>query len=95
MTGTYPGFTGITHVLTHGDDDAYLDPKKFNSFANQLKRAGCATAVAGKWNLSWLERNDTVKAFGCDEYCLWQMYDRNGIKRSRYYQPESLAIRPH
>ena len=87
MTGTYPGFTGIKHVLTHWDDDTYLDPKKFNSFANQLKKAGYATSVAGKWNLSWLERNDTVKAFGFDEYCLWQMYDRNGTKRSRYYKP--------
>lgn len=87
MTGTYPGFTGITHVLTHWDDDAYLDPKKFNSFANQLKKAGYATAIAGKWNLSWLERNDTVKAFGFDECCLWQMYDRNGTKRSRFYKP--------
>jgi len=87
MSGTYPRFTGIKHVLTHWDDDTCLDPKKFNSFANQLKKAGYATAVAGKWNLSWLERNDTVKAFGFDEYCLWQMYDRNGTKRSRFYKP--------
>ncbi len=87
MTGTYPGFTGIKHVLSKWDDDAYLDPKKFNSFANQLRKAGYATAIAGKWNLSWLECNDTVKAFGFDEYCLWQMYDRNGTKRSRFYQP--------
>ena len=27
------------------------------------------------------------KAFGFDEHCLWQMYDRNGVKRSRFYQP--------
>ena len=87
MTGTYPGFTGIKHVLSKWDDDTYLDPKKFNSFANQLKEAGYATAIAGKWNVSWLERNDTVKAFGFDEHCLWQMYDRNGVKRSRFYQP--------
>ncbi len=87
MTGTYPRFTGINHVLTHWDDDAYLAPKQFNSFANQLNKAGYATAIAGKWNVSWLERNDTVKAFGFDEHCLWQMYDSNGTKRSRFYQP--------
>ena len=87
MTGTYPRFNGIQHVLSKWDDDAYLDPTKFNSFANQLKKAGYSTAVAGKWNVSWLERNDTVKAFGFDEHCLWQMYDRNGVKRSRFYQP--------
>ena len=66
MTGTYPGFTGVTHVLSKWDDDTCLDPTKFNSFANQLKKAGYATAIAGKWNVSWLERNDTVKAFGFD-----------------------------
>ena len=87
MTGTYPRFTGIKHVLAKWSDTTYLDPEKFNSFANQLKEAGYATAIAGKWNVSWLERNDTVKAFGFDEYCLWQMFDRNGNKRSRYYQP--------
>jgi arylsulfatase A-like enzyme len=87
MTGTYPRFTGIKHVLARWNDDAYLDPKQFNSFANQLKQVGYATAIAGKWNVSWLERNDTVKAFGFDEHCLWQMYDRKGVKRSRFYQP--------
>ena len=87
LTGTYPRFNGIQHVLSKWEDDTYLDPKQFNSFANQLNEAGYATAVAGKWNISWLERNDTVKAFGFDEHCLWQMYDRNGDKRSRFYQP--------
>jgi arylsulfatase A len=87
LTGAYPRFTGIQHVLTYWDDDTFLDPETFNSFANQLKQVGYATAVAGKWNLSWLERNDTVKALGFDEHCLWQMYDRNGVKRSRFYQP--------
>ena len=87
MTGTYPRFTGIKHVLARWSDNTYLDPEKFNSFANQLKKAGYATAIAGKWNVSWLGQNDTVKAFGFDEYCLWQMFDRNGNKRSRYYKP--------
>lgn len=87
MTGTYPRFTGVSHVLSKWEDKAYLDPKKFNSFANQLKKVGYATAVAGKWNVSWLERNDTVEDFGFDEHCLWQMYDRSGVKRSRFYQP--------
>ena len=87
LTGTYPGFIGFQHVLAKWEDKHYLDPKKFNSFANQLKQAGYATAVAGKWNISWLERNDTVKAFGFDEHCLWQMFDRDGVKRSRFYQP--------
>ena len=87
LTGTYPSFIGFQHVLGKWEDDNFLDPKKFNSFANQLKKAGYATAVAGKWNISWLARNDTVKALGFDEHCLWQMFDRDGVKRSRFYQP--------
>ena len=87
LTGTYPSFIGFQHVLGKWKDDHFLDPKKFNSFANQLKKAGYATAVAGKWNISWLEQNDTVKALGFDEHCLWQMFDRDGVKRSRFYQP--------
>ena len=87
LTGTYPSFIGFQHVLSKWKDDHFLDPKKFNSFANQLKKVGYATAVAGKWNLSWLERNDTVKALGFDEHCLWQMFDAKGVKRSRFYQP--------
>ena len=88
MTGTYPRIHGHQ---TRADPLGVMTPiwtrRRFNSFANQLKKAGYATAVAGKWNLSWLERNDTVKAFGFDEYCLWQMYDRSGVKRSRFYKP--------
>ena len=87
MTGTYPSDNGIKHVLSKFKDDTFLNPNQFKSFANQLKVGGYATAIAGKWNLSYLEKNNTVKDFGFDEYCLWQMYDKDGAKRSRYYQP--------
>ena len=87
LTGTYPSFIGFQHVLGKWEDDHFLDPKKFNTFANQLNKAGYATAAVGKWNISWLERNDTVKALGFDEHCLWQMFDQDGVKRSRFYQP--------
>jgi arylsulfatase A len=87
LSGTYPGITGLSKVLTHFRDKQYLDPLKFNSFANQFKKAGYATAVAGKWNISYLEKNNTVNDLGFDQYCLWQMYDKEGKKRSRYYHP--------
>lgn len=87
LTGTYPTDNGIKHVLSYFEDDTFLDPNNFKSFANQLKETGYTTAVAGKWNISWLEKNNTVKAFGFDEHCLWQMYDKVGVKRSRFYQP--------
>jgi len=87
LTGTYPGITGMTKVLSYFEEEEFLDPVKFNSFANQLKKAGYTSAITGKWNLSHLEKKNTIKAFGFDEHCLWQMYDKNGIKRSRYYRP--------
>jgi len=87
LTGTYPSDNGIQHVLTYFEDNTFLDPDSFKSFANQLKETGYTTAVAGKWNISWLEKNNTVKALGFDEHCLWQMYDKSGVKRSRCYQP--------
>ena len=83
MTGTYPGITGMTKVLTYYEENEFLDPEKFTSFVNQLNKAGYATAIAGKWNLSYLVKNNTIEAFGFDEYCLWQMYDHNRVKRSR------------
>ena len=87
LTGMYPSDTGFKHVLSYFDDETFLDPVQFNSFANQLKKVGYTTAIAGKWNLSHLEKNNTISTFGFDEHCLWQMFDRHGVKRSRYYYP--------
>lgn len=61
----------------------YLDPRE-RTFANYLRNAGYATAVAGKWQLSGAEWPRKVRAeeaprvmqmphgFGFDEYLLWQ-----------------------
>ena len=46
MTGTYPRFAGIKHVLAKWSD-TYLDPKQFNSFANQLKKWGTQLRLPG------------------------------------------------
>lgn len=40
LSGTYPVHNGIQHVLGKWEDRNYLDPENFNSFANQLKKAG-------------------------------------------------------
>lgn len=87
LTSMYPGDTGFKHVLSYFEDTTFLDPMQYNSFANQLKEVGYVTAIAGKWNLSHLEKNNTIQAFGFDEHCLWQMFDKHGVKRSRYYLP--------
>ena len=48
----------------------YLDTKEI-TFANLLKEKGYATCIAGKWQLSG--DADTIKGFGFDEHCLWNM----------------------
>jgi arylsulfatase A len=50
-----------------------LDPNA-TTFAHLLKRAGYATAIAGKWQLG--HGFDGPKKFGFDEYCLWQLTRR-------------------
>ena len=57
-----------------------LDPDA-TTFAHLLKKAGYATAVAGKWQLEG--GMDAPRKFGFDEYCLWQLTRRPG----RYPNP--------
>ena len=40
------------------------------TFAHQLKKAGYATVIAGKWQLD--KKPDAGKYFGFDQACLWQ-----------------------
>ena len=58
-------------------------PPSEKTFADVLKRAGYATAVAGKWQLSRLKKNpsDPVER-GFDEYSLWAWHEG-----PRYYEP--------
>ena len=60
----------------------YLDPQEI-TFANLLKNAGYKTCIAGKWQLSG--NADTVKKFGFDEHCLWNMrsYGKRAAKVER------------
>lgn len=51
------------------------------TFANLLKDAGYATAIAGKWQLG--KQQDLPAKFGFDEHCLWQHTRRP----SRYRNP--------
>ncbi len=49
----------------------YLNPKEV-TFANLLRSTGYATCIAGKWQLSGDAA--TVRDFGFDEHCLWNMH---------------------
>ncbi|MEM9348465.1 MAG: sulfatase-like hydrolase/transferase [Planctomycetota bacterium] len=45
-------------------------PRGETTFAHQLKQAGYATAVVGKWQLG--NQPDSPQHFGFDQSCLWQ-----------------------
>ncbi len=49
----------------------YLNPKEV-TFGNILKNSGYKTCIAGKWQLCG--DANTVRAFGFDEHCLWNMH---------------------
>ena len=57
----------LVHSIAFADKD-YLKPEQFKSFASILKENGYATAMVGKWQLSFLQDHDTVRDFGFDEY---------------------------
>ena len=66
MTGQY----NVRNYVKFG----WLDREQ-TTFANQLKAAGYATAIAGKWQLG--RDKDTPQHFGFEQSCLWQ-HTRSG-----------------
>lgn len=87
LTGRYPLRHGIKRVIYDPPKHReFLDPAKETSFAKLLKAKGYATAMAGKWQVSFLHERDTVTAHGFDEYQCWQLF-HNGKKTSRYVNP--------
>ncbi|TWT38525.1 sulfatase-like hydrolase/transferase [Blastopirellula retiformator] len=87
LTGRYPLHNGIPRVIYLPDRHReFLDPAKETSLAKLLQASGYATAMAGKWQLSFLEERDTIAAHGFDEYQAWQIFN-GGQKTSRYANP--------
>ena len=87
LTGRYPFKNGLVEVLANSDqENTYLSPQQ-PSFARQLKAAGYATAIAGKWHVSLLHKHNTINAFGFDQYQVWQIFDTQGNKTQRFWTP--------
>lgn len=88
LTGRYPLLNGVSEVLfdpvRHAD--TFLDPKQ-PSFARQLKAAGYSTAIAGKWQLGFLNRHNYINDFGFDQYQCWQIMDDEMQRTRRFHQP--------
>lgn len=87
LTGRYPFKNGLSSVLhSKRQENTFLSPEQ-PSFVRQLKAAGYATAIAGKWHVSLLHKHNTINAFGFDEYQVWQIFDDEGNKRRRFWTP--------
>jgi arylsulfatase A len=90
LTGRYPFKNGLTTVLdTKAKEDIYLHPHQ-PSFARQLKQAGYATQLVGKWHLSLEHKHNTINQFGFDHYQAWRIFDDQGEKTTRYWTPYLL-----
>lgn len=70
------------HSFRNYERFGYLPPEE-TTFANLLRQAGYATAIAGKWQLGG--DRQTPHAFGFDEYLLWQLQE--GDYWYRYKNP--------
>jgi len=87
LTGRYPMHNGIPRVIyLPNRHREFLDPARETTVARLLKDAGYATVAAGKWQLSFLDRRDTIHDHGFDEYQMWQIFEGER-KTSRYANP--------
>ena len=68
----------------------YLDPNEI-TFANVLKGAGYSTCISGKWQLGGNE--DTIKGFGFDQHCLWNMHTYQELDKNGLPNPENWLKR--
>ncbi|TVR18704.1 MAG: hypothetical protein EA391_02025 [Balneolaceae bacterium] len=88
LTGRYPFRTNtifpIFDYQRHKDN--ILDVSE-PSFARQLQEAGYKTAIAGKWQLSFLAHQDWLNEYGFDNYMLWQIQTEEGERTTRFHNP--------
>jgi len=76
------GRDGIRNYVTFGTLD-----KSEITFGTMMKKAGYATAIAGKWQLHGGPRGSLAPDCGFDTYCLWNY---PGTKRPRYWKPSIM-----
>ena len=87
LTGRYPFKNGLKTVLdTKQKEDVFLHPDQ-PSFARQLKQAGYATELVGKWHMSLEHKHNTINELGFDQYQTWRIFDDKGEKTTRYWTP--------
>jgi arylsulfatase A-like enzyme len=103
MTGQYGCHNGVYNFAGRRGGPDPKSPvediaKGHVTFANLLKKAGYATALSGKWQLSG-KQPDLIRECDFDEYCMWAYANdlpagvthtgglENDKKPSRYWHP--------
>jgi len=87
LTGRYPFKNGLTTVLdTKDKEEVYLHPDQ-PSFARQLKQAGYATELVGKWHVALEHRHNTLNESGFDQYQTWRIFDDQCRKTTKFWTP--------
>ncbi|MCX6854840.1 MAG: sulfatase-like hydrolase/transferase [Verrucomicrobia bacterium] len=87
LTGRYPFQNGLKVVLhSKNQEDLYLHPTQ-PSFVRQLKQHGYTTQIVGKWHVALEHKHNTTREFGFDHYQSWQIFDEQGARTARYWNP--------
>ena len=92
LTGKYPWKTGwVNHWDVPRWGVGYFDWKhpENMTFARLLKKAGYATAAAGKWQINdFRVEPEAMKKHGFDDWCMWTGYEAgNPPSGKRYWDP--------
>ena len=91
MTGQYPFRHGwVNHYdVPRWGKGCHFSPKYNPSFAKQMKAAGYATCIGGKWQISDFRIQPKIlNELGFDEYCIWTGYEKgNPPSGNRYWDP--------
>jgi len=88
LSGRYPFKNGLKRVIfneqAHANTYLHTDQP---SFARQFKQVGYTTAIAGKWQLSFLHQHNTINDFGFDQYQCWQIFNDDKSRTRRFHTP--------
>jgi len=91
LTGQYPWRNGWCNHwdVPRWGVGCHFDWKYNITFARQLKKAGYATAAAGKWQINdFRVTPDAMAKHGFDEWCMWTGYETgNPPSGKRYWAP--------
>ena len=91
LTGQYPFRHGwVNHYdVPRWGKGCHFSPRYNPSFAKQLKAAGYATCISGKWQINDFRiQPNILNEIGFDEYCVWTGYEKgNPPSDKRYWDP--------